>query len=371
MGERPILLATVGEPDPAVRAALDEAGFPVQPVSFDIADVESPRLMLVDSYGAVDSATSFCRRWRQRSMPLVWLADGPSPESRAAGWRAGADVALPRPLALGELAAQVTRLVHVHEEWRLLETRAGESAQINQTLIDMYAQVDADFRIARRIQMSCRPTNLPALGHARFAVHHRERTGSAGDFHNVVRVDEDHVAFLLGDVTGQSLTSCMLAVYLHQSIKTKEIDGKSYRVLAPDEVLRRMARDLLALGISDLPLVRVSYGLLHTGIGELTYCCAGHLPPLFLSAGEPATFGVSVGPLFGSIEPKLENQYRHLRHRDRFLLSSDRRASESPPAIVEPHRELPLPGFLAGIMRDLVVNDQDPDDMTMLAVEFE
>src|SRR5262249_39616501 len=114
MTAQPILLVAAGDPDAAVRSALDQAGFPMQIAALDTAALTG-RLAVVDSAGAAEAAAAFCRRWRSQSdgqhAPLVWLADGPGPEARAAGWRAGADAVLVRPLALGELAAQVTRLV--------------------------------------------------------------------------------------------------------------------------------------------------------------------------------------------------------------------------------------------------------------------
>src|SRR5262245_13019743 len=205
-----ILFAAAGEPDAAACSALDEAGHPLQAVALG-DDWPDCRLAVVDSANAVDAAAAGVKRWRTRlagrEVPMVWIADALDPLGRTAGWHVGADAVMVRPLALGELPAQVDRLLRSREERDRLAVLAGESSKINQTLIELYRQVDADFRIARRIQKSCRPTSLPQAGRARFAVSHRERMGSAGDFYNVIRVDEDRVAFLLGDVMGASLTS--------------------------------------------------------------------------------------------------------------------------------------------------------------------
>ena len=137
-------------------------------------------------------------------------------------------------------------------------------------------------RIARRIQRSCRPTVLPAVERARFTVSHRSRSGSGGDFYNVTRADERHVAFFLGDVMGGSLTACLLSIFIHQNVVAKEIRGNTYRLVPPDEVLHKLNRDLAGLGMPDPPLVRLTYGLLNGRSGELQYACAGHTPPLFV-----------------------------------------------------------------------------------------
>src|SRR5262245_37827916 len=259
-----ILFACAKEPDAAVCTALDQAGHPAHVIGF-AGEWPDCRLAVVDSADAVDAAAAFAKRWRAklagRELPLVWLADALDPLGRTAGWHAGADAVLVRPLALGELTAQVDRLLRWREERDRLAVLAGETSQINQTLIGLYKQIDADFRLARRVQRSCRPANLPAVGKARFAVCHRERQGSAGDFHDVRRVDDEHVAFLLGDVLGPTLSACMLAVHLQQNVVTKHIEGQTYRVVPPDEVLHRLNRGLGGLGLPEPPMVRLTCAL--------------------------------------------------------------------------------------------------------------
>jgi phosphoserine phosphatase RsbU/P len=370
--------------DPAVnladlRGSLERAGFAVEAAGFDAADLSRPRLIVVDSAAAEERAARFCKRWRaerqgQDGGAIIWLAG--TPEERMAGWQAGADAVLTRPLAFGELTGQIERLVLQSEERRQLGQRAGESTHINQTLLELYQQHDVDFRIARRIQRSCRPKQLPEIGKARFAVSHRERLGSAGDFHNVLRVDEDRLAFLIGDVMGQSLTSCMLAVFIHQNVTTKEITGQTYRLLPPDEVLQRLGRALAMLGMPEPPLVRLTYGLINCQSGELSFACAGHTPPLCLPASGPAAFWRTPGPLLTPGDVKYSSHSAQLNLGDRVLLFTDGLpGSASEPfenlrAAVENRRDLPLPGLVASVIQDLLAQTSEPDDFTLLGLQF-
>jgi len=378
MERQSILLAATGEEADKARPTLEAAGFAVHVVAPEANEWPASRAAIVD--GAAPDATAFCRRWRGRSggqdAPLVWLADAFDPLGRTAGWQAGADAMLVRPLAPGELAAQVARLLTWADERERLVERAGESAQINQTLVELYQQVDADFRIVRRIQRSCRPTNLPQVGRAHFAVSHRERAGSAGDFHNVVRVDEDHVAFLLGDVMGQSLTSSMLAVYLHQSIAPKDIHGQTYRIVAPDEVLARLNRNLATLGVPDPPLVRLTYAVLNGRDGSLSYSVAGHTPPMFAPSSGPAAMWRSSGPLLGLPDATFASRPERLQPGDRLLLYTDGLDGTTPDqadvllAGCEALRHLPLASLVESLTQSLLAQTDDPDDFTMLGVEF-
>lgn len=367
----------VGETDGTALGALQQAGFRVRSMTWD-DELPEARLAVIDSRGGSESARRFASRWlEQGGGPIIWLAEALDPAGRIAGWQAGAQAVLILPLAPGELAILATRLLHQHDERQRLQTRAEEAAQINQTLIQLYGQIDADFRIARRIQRSCRPTSLPVVGQARFAVWHRERIGSGGDFYHVLRVDERHVAFLLGDVLGQSLTASMLAVFLHQSVQPKDIDGRAYRIVPPDELLHRLDRQLASLGVPEPPMVRLTYGILEAFSGELTYSCAGHTPPLWLSSQQDQPQFLRLpGPLLGTGDGKFPRARQQFSEGDRLLLFTDGLYGTAPnqwdqlAAAAQRHRHRTLPVLLEQITNDLIAQTPDPDDFTLLAVEF-
>jgi phosphoserine phosphatase RsbU/P len=375
------LLATDSNRGPSdLRQILETAGFTVQLTTFDATDLAPAQhpFVVLDCSGDGVGATAFCRRWREHrgdaESAVIWV--GAAPEERMAGWQAGADAVLASPLAFGELPAQIERLTLLSEEKAQLRQRAGESTHINQTLIELYQQHDVDFRIARRIQRSCRPKQLPAVGSARFAVSHRERRGSPGDFHNVIRVDEDRVAFFLGDVMGQSLTSCMLSVFIHQSVTPKEITGQAYRVLPPEEVLQRLGRALAVLGMPDPPLVRIAYGLLNCQTGEMNFACAGHSPLLHLPSSGPAEFWRAPGSLLALGDAPYNSKTASLRPGDRVLLFTDGLPGPSPQPIeaiqaaAEIRRDLPLHGLVATVVQDLLSHSTEPDDFTLLGLQF-
>lgn len=367
----------VGERDGTALGALQHAGFRVKSLSWD-DDLPEARLAVIDCRGGSEAARRCAARWlEQRGGPIIWLAEALDPAGRMAGWQAGAQAVLILPLAPGELAILATRLMHQHDEWQRWQARAEEAVQINQTLIQLYGQIDADFRIARRIQRSCRPTSLPEVGQARFAVWHRERIGSTGDFYHVLRVDERNVAFLLGDVLGQSLTASMLAIFLHQSVQTKDIQGQAYRIVPADEVLHRLDRQLASLGVPEPPMVRLTYGILDAFSGELHYSCAGNTPPLWLPAGEgPPQFLRLPGPLLGTGAGKFPVARHQFHDGDRLLLFTDGLYGTAPnqwdqlAAAAHRHRHRPLPVLLEHLTNDLIAHTPDPDDFTLLGVEF-
>ena len=371
----PILLAAdVANSQTDARAAL--AAFDVAPRSLQgpaSDDLAFYQIAIIDSAGATDAAAAFARRWRSQrgaDAPLLWLGD-------ASGWQAGADAVLPRPFSPDALKGQIEALRRQAERREALEAAATEARRISQSAVGFYERVDADLRIARRIQRSCRPAHLPAVERARFAVSHRSRSGSGGDFYNVTRADERHVAFFLGDVMGGSLTACLLSIFIHQNVVAKEIRGNTYRLAPPDEVLHKLNRDLAGLGLADPPLVRLTYGLLNGRSGELQYACAGHTPPLYVpSQGELAPWK-NLGPMLGAADSRYTVCTFSLRPGDRVLLFTDGLRGTAPEdlsellAVAERHRDLPLAALGEALTQDLLTQTPEPDDFTMLGVEYQ
>src|SRR5262249_5072767 len=315
--------------------------------------------------GAVDAA-AFLPRWRAHAgdTPVLWVAD--TAVVRQAGFQAGADAAVQRPFTTEELIALVQTMLRRREDRDRLAAQAADARQVHQPATQFYDQFAADARVARRVQRSCRPIGLPAVATAQFAVSRRENRGSGGDFYSVARADEDHVAFFLGDVMGSSLTASLVTLFVHQNLVPKEIIGNTYRLVPPDEVLRRLSGQLSALGVPNPPLVRLTYGLLNARNGILAYCCAGHTPPLHLPrTGEP-TLWHAFGPMLGTADLSFPTHTVQLTAGDRVLIFTDGLHGTTPETHAEmvgaavKHRDLPLPSLLECVTQDLLTLTLEP-----------
>ncbi len=380
MNSKAIFLVSASKPDALVWGALEQAGCLLESTRFGAPPAEG-WFAIVDSANALEEATAYCRQWRSRpgghEKPLLWLADSLDPYSRTLGWDSGADAVLVRPLAAGELPAQISSLTQGYDERQRLIAQANETSRINQSLIELYRQVDADFQLARRIQRACRPTNMLSLKRVRLAVSQREQSGSAGDFYSSMRVDEEHLAFLLGVAMGQSVAACMLAIFIYRALQSKEIRENSYRLLPPNEVLKRLNRELCGLSTSEPPIVRMAYGLVDGNSGELNLACAGQIPPLYIPKTGAPSLWRNIGPLLGGAEPTFPVQQCKLQAGDRVLIYTDGLRGTAPSetadllAAVEKHRELALQSMLECVTQDLLTQTAEPDDFTMLGLEFD
>ncbi|HUP03864.1 MAG TPA: SpoIIE family protein phosphatase [Bryobacteraceae bacterium] len=123
-----------------------------------------------------------------------------------------------------------------------------------------------------------------------------------GDLFDFFLLDEDHLAFAIGDVSGKGVPAALFMAVartlLRAAAQSKE---------RPGEVFARMNRGLVD-GNSMGMFVTFFYGVLNTATGELEYANAGHNPPyVFSQGGTPLPLAQRSGPMLGLFE---EQEYR-------------------------------------------------------------
>src|SRR6266478_4533858 len=74
--------------------------------------------------------------------------------------------------------------------------------------------INKELEIARRIQSSILPQNVPALRGLEIAVHYVPMSAVAGDFYDFLSVDERRVGILVADVTGHGVPAALIASML-------------------------------------------------------------------------------------------------------------------------------------------------------------
>ncbi len=347
---------------------------PVEPAAVD--------LVVFEGDGA--AAATFLRRLRARLeghfVPVLFVTDGPASDGCLSALDAGAAACLRRPFGSGELRAQVDALLRIKDGHDRLRASTAEAQNLNRQLQSFHQRVSQELELARRIQMSLLPQQLPQLPGARFAVHYRPCGRVGGDFYDIFRLDECHVGFYVADAMGHGVPASLLTMFLKKAVRGKEINGTTYRLVPPGEVLHRLNRDLLEQGLAENPFVTMVYGLFNFQTGALQIARAGHPHPVHLpAAGAPALLEVH-GSLLGVFETKFPMLTRTLESGDRILFHTDGTdtiafegrppGAESLLACAARHRDLPLPQQVERIAADLCRQAEAPDDFTLLGLEF-
>jgi phosphoserine phosphatase RsbU/P len=376
--------ATVEE----VRRLLERSGHQVSTEALEVAATESavnPSLVVLDGSPHDANALQLCRRLRSRYadafVPIIFITSDLRAEARLHSLDSGADACLIRPFAADELLAQVQaflRLKNLHD--RLAE-KSAEVHNVNQRLQHTYEQIDQELELARRIQHSMLPQSLPDIPPARFAVHYRPSGHVGGDFYDVFRLDEHHVGLYVADVMGHGIPACLLTIFLKKAVKAKEITGKEYRLLAPDEVLQHLNREMIAQALAESPFITMVYVLFNRSDVTLSFARAGHPYPLYVPrSGEPELWKVH-GTLLGVFETRYSVQTQHLNPGDKLLLYTDGLdvlGDEGTPSGTDlllenakQHRALPIGEFVERLAHDLFAHASQPDDFTLLGLEVQ
>jgi phosphoserine phosphatase RsbU/P len=179
-------------------------------------------------------------------------------------------------------------------------------------------QREEELQDAREIQASLLPKRLPEVRGYEIAAVNQPLRFVGGDYYNVVRMDDRHTAICIADVAGKGMPAALLMSTLQAALQPL-IAQK----LPPSELCHRLNRilcDVMPVG----KFISFFYGVLDNQQNRLSYCNAGHNPPLLIRADGASTELDAQGAVLGQFP---EWQYRQselqMRGGDRLLLFTD------------------------------------------------
>jgi sigma-B regulation protein RsbU (phosphoserine phosphatase) len=174
---------------------------------------------------------------------------------------------------------------------------------------DELVAVQRDLSTASRIQQSLLPKAFsPFPERPGVDVYAEMLTAKevGGDFYDFYFLDEDRLAFAVGDVSGKGIPA---AIYM--AVSRTLLKAIAHQVVNPGEVLRKFNTMMIPESDSST-FVTVFFGVLNTHTGEVQYSNGGHnLPYLVRSSGEVDQLPMSNGVLLGKF-PHLDFETKHL-----------------------------------------------------------
>jgi serine phosphatase RsbU (regulator of sigma subunit) len=157
----------------------------------------------------------------------------------------------------------------------MANARAGQSLLNRQRLED-------DLRLARQIQRSFLPHELPQIGGIEFDAHYRPALNVGGDFYDAIQLGHGRIGLLVGDVSGKGVSAALMMAKL-----TSDIRLLSQTRVSPAAVLTLANKSLIASAL-DAMFATVVYVLLDLERGTFTMANAGHQPPIVCSRQQGA-----------------------------------------------------------------------------------
>ena len=176
--------------------------------------------------------------------------------------------------------------------------------------------IENELAIAREIQASILPSNVPELSRMRISAAYRPMTAVAGDFYWFIAIDPYRAGLFVADVSGHGVPAALIASMIKvamQSVVTCADD--------PGLVLRGVERTLS--GQLRGQFVSAAYLWLDTEKYKALYSAAGHPPLLRWNQGKLESIesnGLIFGVMSGCEYPVREIS---ITAGDRFLLYTD------------------------------------------------
>jgi phosphoserine phosphatase RsbU/P len=313
-------------------------------------------------------------------LPTLCINADPTPAARLASLESGADAYLIRPFDPAELLAQVRVLLRNKERHDSLTEKTAEIHRINKQLHKAYQQIDEELELASRIQESFLPQSLPEVPEVRFAVHYQPCGRVGGDFYDIFRLDEKHMGFYVADAMGHGVPASLLTIFVKTGVRAKEIVGKQYHLIPPDEVLQRLNRDLIHQHLSDTPFITMVYALLDFRKRTLSFSRSGHPHPVYVPRDGQPTLWPAEGGLLGVFDTRYMVRTERLQPGDKVLLYTDgidtafypdaAAGAQSLLAYASKFREAPIEEMVRRLPQELFKTTRQTDDLTVLGFEI-
>ena len=184
-----------------------------------------------------------------------------------------------------------------------LSVQAGVAIQ-RARLLEAFVEkqrIQESLKLAADIQMGMLPKDFPAFPKRDdfdlFAsIIPAKEVG--GDFYDFFLIDDDHLCFVIGDVSGKGVPAALFMAVTKTHVAASTIPGKE-----PSDILIRANYELCKENDQGM-FCTIFYGILNTKTGVVSYSNGGHNPPYLVRADGSneqleGTDGIALGVMDG------------------------------------------------------------------------
>ncbi len=170
--------------------------------------------------------------------------------------------------------------------------------------------IEKEFEISQMIQSSVLPVNFPEKDKFELFASMTPSKSVGGDFYDFFKVDDNHEAAIIADVSGKGITAAMFMMNAKVAIKEAVLSGKPLV-----EAMEKANIDLCEHNKARM-FITVFLAILDLNTGELKCINAGHNPPLINHKGtweyckikHSIALGVSKKIKFTEVSIELDHQ---------------------------------------------------------------
>jgi phosphoserine phosphatase RsbU/P len=241
-------------------------------------------------------------------------------------------------------------------------------------------RVKSELDIARKIQMSMLPCGIEENENLNIYALLKPAKEVGGDFYNFFHIDENHICFVVADVSGKGIPAAMF-----MSVSMSYIKAYTTKNISACEIIEKL-NDTIASNNDANMFVTLFLGILNIYSGKLNYVNAGHNEPYLLSTNKKNhKLLSSKNPVVGALEGlTYKEEFLYLSEGDKLFLYTDG-VTEAFSKKDEQYGEKRLKTFLdthnssditqathllEESIQNFCIDCEQSDDITMLYLEF-
>ncbi len=214
-------------------------------------------------------------------IPILFLSTLAETEKKIKGLDVGGSDYVTKPFDRGEVMARVRAQLKIRSLTR-------ELIRANEELLRTQKSLDDNLKAGAEIQKSLLPKTALDTEVMDVAWRFMPCGRMGGDIFNIFRLDENHWAIYMLDVSGHGVPAAMVAVTASQLLqpgtgylpKRFQDPPPHYQIAPPADVLNELNREFPVDRFEKY--ITMSYLVLNTKNGTLRYSTAAHPPPLLL-----------------------------------------------------------------------------------------
>lgn len=194
-----------------------------------------------------------------------------------------------KPINLEDMELTIEKAI---EQIKFIKNAQKEHTQLK--------SIQSDLKVAKEIQETILPKEFhPFPDCNTFSIYASMNAAAyvGGDFYDFFRIDNDRLGFVIADVSGKGIPAAIFMAISRTVIRAIALTENSAA-----QCMDRSNKILCKESVNDM-FVTVFYGILNINSGIVTYCNAGHNPPLLIQGnGEVSFVPITNDMILGAME---------------------------------------------------------------------
>lgn len=232
-----------------------------------------PDLILLDIRMPGMDGFELCARLKgdplTQRVPVIFISALDDVQDKVRGFQAGGIDYITKPFQLEEVLVRT----ETHLAMRSLQRQLEEANR----------KMENEMLLAGKMQANFLPSRLPSPPGWQLAAALKPARETSGDFYNVFPLTDGRLALLIADVVDKGVAAALFMAYCCSLLRTYADEFPDQ----PSQVMAQVNHRILADTTSN-QFVTLFYAVLQPASGRLSYCNAGHPPPLLFSTGAAA-----------------------------------------------------------------------------------